>query len=137
MENQCVNDQHNEREAGDSETQEAKTSTTPTTKSKTINRTIRIATFNVRGMNFITGRQQILYLMEKHNLDILALQETHINYTGKETHDNYAFYFSSNIDDEKRKQVDAQLDEYNNKAKKDKIPPDIAQRERMRIRQNQ
>ena len=72
LENQCVNDQHNEREAGDSETQEAKTSTTPTTKSKTINRTIRIATFNVRGMNFITGRQQILYLMEKHNLDILA-----------------------------------------------------------------
>ena len=135
LENQFVNDQHNEREAGNSETQEAKTSTTPTTKSNTINRTIRIATFNVRGMNFITGRQQILYLMEKHNLDILALQETHINYTGKEIHDNYAFYFSSNIDDEKRKQVDAQLDEYNNKVKKDKIPPDIAQRERMRIRQ--
>ena len=58
-------------------------------------------------MNFITGRQQILYLMEKYNLDIFALQETHINYTGKEIYDNYAFYFSNSIDDEKRKQIDA------------------------------
>ena len=96
---------------------------------------LRIATLNIRGMNYITARQQVTYVMKKHSIDILALQETHVNYTGKETHDDYIFYFSSSIDDDQRKRTEVDLEAYNAKCKKDKIQHDEAQRERMRIRQ--
>ena len=62
-------------------------------------KTLRLGVFNVRGMNFISGRQQLMYLMKKHDVDILALLETHVNYTGKETHGQYSFYFSSTVSD--------------------------------------
>ena len=107
----------------------------PKRQLSTHNQNLRIATLNIRGMNYITARQQIVYVMKKHHIDVLALLETHVNYTGKEIHDNYIFYFSSVVDDDQRKRADKELEMYNDKCKKEKIPQDEAKRERMRIRQ--
>ena len=82
----------------------------PRNKLKIAHADLRIATFNLKGMNYIAARQQIIYLMQKHNIHVAALQETHINYTGKEHHGDYIFYFSSNIDDEQRMETDIQLE---------------------------
>ena len=60
---------------------------------KITERTLRIASFNVKGMNFIAARQQLMYLMNKHNIDIPALQETHVNYTGKKFTGTTPFIF--------------------------------------------
>ena len=49
---------------------------------RTGNKKLQIGTFNVQNMNFISAMQQIIYIMQKHQLDILALLETHVNYTG-------------------------------------------------------
>ena len=103
---------------------------------KITERTLRIASFNVKGMNFIAARQQLMYLMNKHNLhniDIAALQEAHVNYTGKEIHGDYAFYFSSCIEDEHRKQTEIQLENLRKKVKKKEIAEEEAKRERMTI----
>ena len=102
---------------------------------KTANKQLRIGTFNVRGMNFMSARQQIIYIMQKHQLDILALLETHVNYTGKEHCGSFTFYFSSRVEDDLRNKTEDELRVYNAKVKVDKISHDIAQRERMRIRQ--
>ena len=102
---------------------------------KAQNREFRIASFNVRGMNFISARQHITYVMKEHNVNIAALFETRINYTGKETHADYCFYFSSNIDDDMRKRTEKELEDYTRKVKQESIPPEEAQRERMKMRQ--
>jgi hypothetical protein len=60
---------------------------------KTTEKALKIATFNVKGLNFASGRQQLMYLMTKHHIDIVALQETHVNYTGIEEHGDFLFYF--------------------------------------------
>ena len=96
---------------------------------------LRKATFDVRGMNFITARQQIVYLMDKHELDLLALLETHVNYIGKQSIGKYTFYFSSDIEDDARVKTDAELSAYNAEVKLEKIPFADAQRESVRIRQ--
>ena len=100
---------------------------------KITERTLRIASFNVKGMNFIAARQQLMYLMNKHNIDIAALQETHVNYTGKEIHGDYTFYFSSCIEDEHRKQTEIHLENLKKKVKKKEITEEQAKRERMTI----
>ena len=71
-------------------------------------------------MNYIATGQQMIYLMIKHNIHVAALQETHINYTGKEQHGYYLFYFSSKIDDEQRKETDIQLEALNQRLRKNK-----------------
>ena len=73
--------------------------------------------------------------MGKHDIDILALLETHINYTGKGSYGNFIYHFSSSIEDTCRKQTEDAIEEHNKWGKKDKIPFEIAQAERMRIRQ--
>lgn len=102
---------------------------------KLLGKRFRLGVFNVRGMNFISARQQIVFLMNKHKIDILALLETHINYTGKETHGDFNFYFSSSVEDDCRKQSEEAIEEYNRRVKKEKISFAVAQAERMRIRQ--
>ena len=67
--------------------------------------------------------------MQKHNIHVAALQETHINSTGKE----HIFYFSSNIDDEQRKETDIQLEALNQRLRKTQISEVEAKRERMTI----
>ncbi len=89
----------------------------------------------MRGMNFISARQQVVYLMKKHELDILAVLETHVNYTGKERYEGFSFYFSSSVEDDCRKQTEEELEDYNKKVKKDTTPFEVAKAERMRIQQ--
>ena len=105
----------------------------PCNNLKIVHTDLRIATFNLKGMNYIAARQQIVYLMQKHNIHVAALQETHINYTGKEQHGDYNFYFSSNIDDEQRKETDIQLEALNQRLRKKQITEVEAKRERMTI----
>ena len=99
----------------------------------TTGRTLKIATYNVKGMNYISARQRIIYLMKKHQLDIVLLQETHINYTGKEIHEDFTFYFSSVIEDEQRKSVDSKLEDLAQRVKRKTITEEEAKRERMEI----
>ena len=67
---------------------------------------------DVKGMNYISARQSITYLMKKRQLDDIALvQETRINCAGKEIHEDFTFYFSSVIEDEHRKTVDSKLED--------------------------
>ena len=96
---------------------------------KTTEKALKIATFNVKGLNFASGRQQLMYLVTKHNVDIVALQ-THVNYTGKEEHGDFLFYFSSIIEDEHRKKADLKLEELSQKVKKKWITAQEAKRER-------
>ena len=105
----------------------------PCNNLKIVHTDLRIATFNLKGMNYIAARQQIVYLMQKHNIHVAALQETHINYTGKEQHGDYNFYFSSNIDDEQRKETDIHLEALNQRLRKKQITEVEAKRERMTI----
>ena len=69
--------------------------------------------------------------MKKHQLDIVLLQETHINYTGKEIHEDFTFYFSSVIEDEHRKSVDSKLEDLAQRVKRKTITEEEAKRERM------
>ena len=63
--------------------------------------TIRIGTLNVRGINEQAKRELIIELMVKHNIDILAMQETKVNQSSMETkqregtNDKYLFYYSA------------------------------------------
>ena len=43
--------------------------------------------------------------METHKLDILFLQETHINTNTEEHHDQYCFVFSSSITNQQREEA--------------------------------
>jgi len=78
---------------------------------------------DVKGMNYISARQSITYLMKKHQLDDIALlQETRINYAGKEIHEDFTFYFSSVIEeDEHRKSVDSKLEDLAQRVKRKTI----------------
>ena len=102
---------------------------------KIAGQSLRLGVFNVRGMNFISARQQVVYLMKKHKIDILAVLETHVNYTGKEMYEGFSFYFSSSVEDDCRKKTEGELEEYNKKVKKDKISFEAAKAEKMRIQQ--
>ena len=67
---------------------------------------LRIATFNCKGANHISAREKIVHMMKTHKLDILFLQETHINTNTAEIHDQYCFVFSTNITDKQREDAD-------------------------------
>ena len=74
--------------------------------------------------------------MKKHDIDIIALQETHINYTGREQHGdfNFAFYFSSLVEDDARKQTEGNLENLAERRRKRCITENEAKQERMSIR---
>ena len=83
--------------------------------------TIRVTAFNVKGMNYITARQEFAYLMKNMIwtlLGIAMLQETHANYTGKESHNGYMFYFASNIADEHRRCATQKFEVLNDQRKR-------------------
>ena len=40
---------------------------------------LTIGSMNCRGLNHISARQQVIHMMKTHKLDILCVQETHIN----------------------------------------------------------
>ena len=49
-----------------------------------------------------TKREQIAYQMENHKIDILCLQETHMNTNSMEKVDGYTFIYSSGLSDKDR-----------------------------------
>ena len=60
----------------------------------------KAATLNIRGLsgpNGITKRQLIGDVMRKECLDILLLTETQVNFSSVESHDEFIFVFSSDI----------------------------------------
>lgn len=87
---------------------------------------LRIATSNLKGMNYIAARQQIVYLTKSFTRD------THKLY-GKRTTRRLQFSFSINIDDEQRKETDIQLEALNQRLRKKQITEVEAKRERMTI----
>ena len=54
----------------------------------------RIATSNVQGLK-ITDRENLQQVMLSNHLDILCIQETHINHSSIEVHNGFCFIFSS------------------------------------------
>ena len=89
--------------------------------------------FNVKGVNFIAARQQLIYLIKKRDIDIIALQETHINYTGREQHGDFTFSFTSLVEDDARKQTEGNLENRAEKRRKRLITENEAKQERMSI----
>ena len=84
-------------------------------------------------MKYMGARQQIMYLMQKHNVHVAVLQETHVSHTGKVQHGDSWFYLSSNVDDEQRKQTDIQLETISQRLRKNEITEVEAKRERVII----
>ena len=70
-----------------------------------IQKNLKIATLNCKGANHISAREKIAHMMKTHKLDILFLQETHINTNTEEHHDQYCFVFSSSITDQQREEA--------------------------------
>ena len=60
------------------------------------NKPITFGTFNCKGMMKSGRREEIEHYMKTKGIQIMALQETYINYTSMEKRKNYTFYFSGN-----------------------------------------
>ena len=102
-------------------------------KSNIVGKTVKIATLDVKGLNFPSARRQLIYLIKKHNIDIVATQETKVNYTGKEQHGDFLLYFSSVVEDDRRKRTEAELEKLKIKVKKNEISEHEAKQERLAI----
>ena len=85
-------------------------------------------------ISFLQGNRSYI-LWRNTKIDILAVLETHVNYTGKEMYEGFSFYFSSSVEDDCRKKTEGELEEYKKKVKKDKISFEVAKAEKMRIQQ--
>ena len=66
---------------------------------------LKIRTLNCKGANHISAREKIVHMMKTHKLDVLFLQETHINTNTEELHDQYCFIFSTCITDQQREET--------------------------------
>ena len=66
--------------------------------------TIKIATWNIRGIAESTKRQVITKIMKKKGIDILCLQETWNNINSRETIEGYNFVFSTSVDNKDREE---------------------------------
>jgi len=67
---------------------------------------LRIATFNAKGASHLSGREKLIHMMEKNEIDVMMVQEMKVNSNSKETHENYTFLFSTGVTDKQR--ADAQ-----------------------------
>ena len=65
------------------------------TQAPKLSKGIKIATFNVQGINSITKRQEIYKWANEAGIDIIALQETQMKEQSKEESENYITYFAS------------------------------------------
>ena len=70
---------------------------------------IKIATINAQGMAEIADRQRLQYLADKHEIDVMGVEESHVSYTGKEETNNYVTYFTSNKTDADKREVQEKL----------------------------
>ena len=53
---------------------------------------LKIATLNCRELAALSKRQQLTYIMQQHNIDIMAIQETKQAFSSTESHDGYTFF---------------------------------------------
>ena len=59
---------------------------------------IKVASPNLNGgISHMSGREKIVHLMDRNEIDFLALQETRINTDSREEHGGYVFHFSTSI----------------------------------------
>ena len=63
-----------------------------------VNRTIRAACLNVRGLNKITKRELLMDIMRKQNYEVMLLSETNVNTSSFEVWNGFTCFFSSSID---------------------------------------
>ena len=78
----------------------------------------KIATLNCRGMLEQTKREVYITIMEELRIDILCLQETHINTNHKEETDGHLFIFSKGVSDEARAEEEKENKEQQGKIKR-------------------
>jgi hypothetical protein len=58
-------------------------------------------------MAFATAGEQLIQIMIDHDIGVLNIQETRVNYTGKETKGEFDIYFSSDVQDAHRLKKEA------------------------------
>ena len=58
---------------------------------------LKIATLNCRGLAALSKRQQLTYIMQQHNIDRMAIQETKQAFSSTESHDGYTFFLESRL----------------------------------------
>ena len=63
---------------------------------------IRIASWNIRGIQEKTKRQLLVHIMKDKKIDVLLLQETWVNTNSEEVVEGYHFIFSSGIENADR-----------------------------------
>ena len=73
---------------------------------------IQVGNMNCMGMNHISAREKIIHMMKTHKLDILFLQETHINTNTEEMHEDYHFVFSTSVTDKQREDAMKKREEH-------------------------
>ncbi len=78
---------------------------------KILNRTLRVAFWNAKGMAHVAGRQKLVHYTYKENIDILFMSEAHINTNSMEKHDDYIFMFSTNVTAEQIKNAESAKEE--------------------------
>ena len=57
--------------------------------------TLHIASLNVQGLKAVSKIDQIIHIIRKKNIDVLAMQETHIPTNLFFVKDGYVFFFSA------------------------------------------
>lgn len=75
----------------------------------TMNSYIKFGSLNCRGLaseHSVTKKEVLVHSMRKLGLDMLFLQETHINTNSTETIEGFCFIYSTSITDAQRKQAD-------------------------------
>ena len=78
---------------------------TAITRAQKYKKTWRSQPLTVRVLTTSQQGKKVVHMMETHKLDILFLQETHINTNTEEHHDQYCFVFSSSITDQQREEA--------------------------------
>ena len=90
-------------------------------KKAKVTETPRIATFNCKGSNHISGREKIAHRMKTHNLyRYFILKKTHTNKNTEEIHENYYFVFSTPVTDQQREDANQAKEEADRKKGKGK-----------------
>ena len=57
-------------------------------------RSIRIATLNLRGLKQVGKREEVERWMDQHSIDILAAQETHTSQNSREKRKDYTWFMN-------------------------------------------
>ncbi len=73
---------------------------------KIIDKVIRVAFWNTKGIAHIAAREKLVHFMIKEHIEILFLSEAHVNTNSTEKHGDYIFFFSTNVTEADRKKAE-------------------------------